>query len=965
MKSKYPLSWLYSLISVCCLLVYQPTAQAAPELTIGNYQLVSSKRITRTVYEYTYKASVTNTGNDAVAVSAELSINAPGVTAIDGKLEFSDVPTGKTIVSSDTFAIRHDRNYSFKVNALQWVIDATPAALLINKVTPSSGLPGTQVAIALQGIINDGVDLVLSLGGRSLPYAFREGSETIIEFTVPANIQSASLFVSQNDQQSNGVWFDVNSNAVRIPAPSEIALDELGNKVAINLVLVSFHQNDYTLAEAQRVANSVGAEITAALTLVDGYQFKLQTTNLEELQQVITILESDPAVDFVVTETHIPSNQVPTLWNIGYIDDPRPLQRYLNRVEQGATKYRANVDPAEVGKHRPTRIKIGVAELGVDFDDNDFKKYAGNNAGNSNITIDAFDLPFSNDSKSNHGTVVTGMIAAGLYDDVIQPNIDFNKCIGGCNAGFLQGLGLSHAGFDIRVHQVGLHDAVIDSLQQMFWSSSMYSEATENLLNWGANVINWSFGVQEESQSTCWGGTVSSDDKVSNRVFNNNKRLFAKLLTTIKSKYPKVIIVSAAGNGFTPTNENTVIPSGIQNDSMIVVGAHLSVEGISSMRPKCTSLSLENAEGLQEGQTKIMPLRSGYSNYGSQVHISAVGEVIDSYGTLKGGTSFAAPLVSATVAAMKSIKPDLTAVEARHILRKYALPMYPKVEISPAITEDVTTALLSMSNGEVREDGHCYSDPTLWCEGMGARLNVEGAIQGVLDSLTPTNSPTTKLNDTGIVTCSNATTNGLACPVTNFPGQDAQYGRDAQALAGTLQKVGGGNAGFDFTKLDSNGNPLPANASAWQCVKDNVTGLIWEVKTDDGGLRDKDNTYSWYEPDNSKNGGNAGTQNGGSCNGSSCDTRGYIQSVNSQGLCGSSNWRMPNRNELLSIVDNSRFGPAIDINYFPNSPASGVLSSSPEPFFLDRVWGVHFGNGVVGHYIKDGYSHVRLVRGGH
>jgi hypothetical protein len=33
----------------------------------------------------------------------------------------------------------------------------------------------------------------------------------------------------------------------------------------------------------------------------------------------------------------------------------------------------------------------------------------------------------------------------------------------------------------------------------------------------------------------------------------------------------------------------------------------------------------------------------------------------------------------------------------------------------------------------------------------------------------------TGLNDTGIKTCSNATQNGLPCPVAGFPGQDAEY----------------------------------------------------------------------------------------------------------------------------------------------------------------------------------------------
>ncbi len=67
--------------------------------------------------------------------------------------------------------------------------------------------------------------------------------------------------------------------------------------------------------------------------------------------------------------------------------------------------------------------------------------------------------------------------------------------------------------------------------------------------------------------------------------------------------------------------------------------------------------------------------------------------------------------------------------------------------------------------------------------------------------------------------------------------------------------------------LDSNGASLSASAPTWACVQDNVTGLTWEVKTYDGGLQDKDHTYSWYSDNNTANGGDPGTQNGGNCSG--------------------------------------------------------------------------------------------------
>lgn len=101
-------------------------AHAAPELTVGNYQLISTTRIGRTESEYTYKAAITNTGSDASNVTATLSIDVPGVTVINNQLNFGDIQTGNTLESSNTFSIRHDRLYSFRADDLQWTIHATP-----------------------------------------------------------------------------------------------------------------------------------------------------------------------------------------------------------------------------------------------------------------------------------------------------------------------------------------------------------------------------------------------------------------------------------------------------------------------------------------------------------------------------------------------------------------------------------------------------------------------------------------------------------------------------------------------------------------------------------------------------------------------------------------------------------------------------------------------------------------------
>ena len=86
--------------------------------------------------------------------------------------------------------------------------------------------------------------------------------------------------------------------------------------------------------------------------------------------------------------------------------------------------------------------------------------------------------------------------------------------------------------------------------------------------------------------------------------------------------------------------------------------------------------------------------------------------------------------------------------------------------------------------------------------------------------------------DTGQTKCYN-NTQEIFCPLPGQPfyGQDAQYPCNPQS----------------YTKLDANGNDLPNSATEWIMVQDNVTGLIWENKTDDGSIHDKDNIYNWND----------------------------------------------------------------------------------------------------------------------
>lgn len=212
------------------------------------------------------------------------------------------------------------------------------------------------------------------------------------------------------------------------------------------------------------------------------------------------------------------------------------------------------------------------------------------------------------------------------------------------------------------------------------------------------------------------------------------------------------------------------------------------------------------------------------------------------------------------------------------------------------------------------------------------------------------------LNDTGITTCGNYTgvevarldngsdngvygltdcnaetdANGNSIPAN----QDATTGRDV-----THNDDSDGYAGFSFTKLDTNGSPLDASATSWSCVKDNVTGLIWESKQGVGqgvgaaGLHSADDTYYWYTTDENLHAGvtvvpDSTFQAADSfpCFGDSdsqsstyCTTETFANRVNSAGLCGMNSWRVPSPTELTSLVMFDSPSELIDKTFFPNT----------------------------------------------
>jgi hypothetical protein len=79
---------------------------------------------------------------------------------------------------------------------------------------------------------------------------------------------------------------------------------------------------------------------------------------------------------------------------------------------------------------------------------------------------------------------------------------------------------------------------------------------------------------------------------------------------------------------------------------------------------------------------------------------------------------------------------------------------------------------------------------------------------------------------------------------------------------------------------------------------------------------------------------------------------------------GFSDWRLPNRNELASLVERQCVNPAINAAVFPGTASQSFWTSSPYALNGSLAWYVGFDVGDVAPLPKTGLRNLRLVRAG-
>ena len=153
-----------------------------------------------------------------------------------------------------------------------------------------------------------------------------------------------------------------------------------------------------------------------------------------------------------------------------------------------------------------------------------------------------------------------------------------------------------------------------------------------------------------------------------------------------------------------------------------------------------------------------------------------------------------------------------------------------------------------------------------------------------------------------------------------------------------------------------------------ECVKDNITGLVWEGKNPAGSTSRLGTAYYTNYDSTSiaqKPSGNAYVNPTQTDIDASSNSIGYKTSVNAgSGLCGFTDWRMPTKDELLGIVVDGQ-DPKIDSTWFPNTRSDSYWTSTRVD---NAVWTVQFYGATPAPSalisLHNGTLYVRLVRCG-
>lgn len=149
-------------------------------------------------------------------------------------------------------------------------------------------------------------------------------------------------------------------------------------------------------------------------------------------------------------------------------------------------------------------------------------------------------------------------------------------------------------------------------------------------------------------------------------------------------------------------------------------------------------------------------------------------------------------------------------------------------------------------------------------------------------------------------------------------------------------------------------------------ITDTMTGLVWEKQSDDGGIHDKDNRFTWSVSGSTGPTGTAFAL--------------LLNTLNASGFGGHRDWRLPTVDELETLVSrgavtpgmpvvppefNNECRPGCTVQQCSCTTALNYWTSTTNSSNGQQAWYVLFNTGSSGVGFKTLEFYARAVRGGH
>jgi subtilisin family serine protease len=536
-----------------------------------------------------------------------------------------------------------------------------------------------EICVRAAGLAPGAVEL--RLGGVRVARLEPAGAELRVSVD-PKRHASGPLEIAQDGRRSNSVWLSLRPAAIVAARPDEVAKNDDGIPSYVSLVSVIVEEEYDALAESRRIAAKYRAELVGGIPALSLHQLRLPVKTLLERDALVLRIGSEERVDAVVVEES--KGEEAETDEAEPAPEPPPVpgdaagERVANRFADAVAAYRRHVPGAGARRIAPTPVRVGLIERSVDVDASAF-------ADDPEPPPGALRL-YARDARRplGHGTTLAGILAA--------------RSAGAGSGGFLRALDGHASGMEVIVDRGS--DAGITA----------NVAASVNLVEDGARVLNWSFGLHRVGARRADGSDL--DTRVRSGIaIEGYEELFDSFFSWLRRRHPSVLVVNSAGNAAADSSEDDYrLPSSFVTDQLLVVGAH------------------ERSGADVPVEDPRFAKRRATSNLGRRIDVTAAACAPAAAGTppeVHCGTSYATALVSGLVAAMWSIDPELTPEEIRTLLRRSSLPIGEEFDFEPVDAEDLTDPIVPS------ERGYELDHPDV---GRGARIDMRKAIELAVDS---------------------------------------------------------------------------------------------------------------------------------------------------------------------------------------------------------------------------------------